>query len=83
MTNNELPLRPPSPISEFTHESRGIQKIADSVRDMVEDFIDDCVIDPDYPDHLEDEELEEYRANRCDKFIEMVCKSLLGSDRIK
>jgi len=73
---------PAAYLDEFTYESRGIQKLADQVRDLVEDFLDNDVIDPNFPEHLEDDDLDRYIDERQQKVVIMVCQSLLGYDRV-
>lgn len=77
------PLRSHSYLSDLTFESRGIEKMVDRIRDMVDEFLDNDIIDADYPEHLDDEELEIYRANREDLVMKMIAQSILGSDRIE
>lgn len=73
--------RPLSTISDFTSRSRAIEKIADMVLDEVA-ALTSKAIDPDYPSHLEDEELDDYIQARDHKLVIMVCQSLLGSDKV-
>lgn len=93
MTNNDdikftvdsegthLVSRPPANFDDITFESRGIEKIADQVRELAEEFYGD-LIDTSYPTGADDEEVEMHRENQVDLLIKMICISLLGSDKV-
>lgn len=78
MTNK----RPPSLLADMSYESRGIEKIAERVFDMIDDLLED-IIDPTYPLHLEDEELDDYLDMRRMRLARMVAQSMLGPDKVK
>ncbi len=79
MTNE----RPSSNLNDITIESRFIEKLADQCQDTVMEAMESAlksglIIDPDYPDHAEDEIVDDYRDARDFKVMAMVACSMLG-----
>lgn len=84
MTNRSPHLRPSCRLDEIVADSRFVQKLQESILELIDDTLLDAlesgeIIDTKYDASLEDEELEAYEMKRSQEFMDLVFARFVAS----